>query len=224
MNKTMEWVRKKCWPLTKTRWAVLATVLYIGVIGSIRYDALQLIWCGKLNELGDYLAGFFTPVAFLWLVVGYFLQKEEFGLQREELEETRKTLSTQVEVLKEQADAERRRVMPSLSLREIGGFGQGRSFEIRNYGGPARKLVFFSVEEEGVQERNQLETNEVYGFSAMFPANDRFPPPRFIHYTARYVSERHERFEQRWLITFTDLNLPVEIQEETAGPTLLEAD
>lgn len=57
MNKAMAWVRKPFWPLTKTKGAILGTILYIGVIGSIRYDALQLTWCGKLNELGDFLTG-----------------------------------------------------------------------------------------------------------------------------------------------------------------------
>ena len=64
----------------------LATGLYIGVIG---YFGGCEAWClllgGKLNEFGDFLAGVFTPVAFLWLIYGYLLQHEE-------LEETRKTL------------------------------------------------------------------------------------------------------------------------------------
>ena len=37
------------------------------------------------NELGDFLAGVFSPLAFLWLVVGYFLQASELNLTRKEL-------------------------------------------------------------------------------------------------------------------------------------------
>ena len=34
-----------------------------------------------LNELGDYLAGAFSPLAFLWLVYGYFMQNHELKNQ-----------------------------------------------------------------------------------------------------------------------------------------------
>ena len=37
------------------------------------------------NELGDFLAGVFSPLAFLWLIVGYFLQASELNLTRKEL-------------------------------------------------------------------------------------------------------------------------------------------
>jgi len=40
----------------------------------------------KPNELGDFAAGYLAPLAFLWLVIGYFQQGEEQRLQRPELE------------------------------------------------------------------------------------------------------------------------------------------
>ncbi|WP_342236814.1 hypothetical protein [Inquilinus sp. OTU3971] len=33
-----------------------------------------------LNDIGDFLAGMFAPLAFIWLVVGYFLQGAELAL------------------------------------------------------------------------------------------------------------------------------------------------
>lgn len=39
-----------------------------------------------LNAIGDFLAGFFSPVAFMWLVVGYFQQGEELKLNTRALE------------------------------------------------------------------------------------------------------------------------------------------
>lgn len=33
-----------------------------------------------LNDIGDFLAGIFAPLAFIWLVVGYFLQGAELSL------------------------------------------------------------------------------------------------------------------------------------------------
>ncbi|MFC0179030.1 hypothetical protein [Thorsellia kenyensis] len=39
-----------------------------------------------LNELGDFLAGAFSPLAFLWLVIGYMMQGKELKLNRQMLE------------------------------------------------------------------------------------------------------------------------------------------
>lgn len=47
----------------------------------------------KLNELGDFLAGGFAPLAFAWLVYGYFMQATELGLQREELQLQREEMA-----------------------------------------------------------------------------------------------------------------------------------
>lgn len=41
------------------------SVLYIAIIFFLRgSDAWRLLTAGELNELGDFLAGFFTPLAF----------------------------------------------------------------------------------------------------------------------------------------------------------------
>lgn len=42
----------------------------------------------EINELGDFLAGIFSPLAFLWLVLGFFQQKKELSLQIKEMQET----------------------------------------------------------------------------------------------------------------------------------------
>lgn len=46
------------------------------------------------NELGDFLAGVFSPVAFFWLVIGYLMQHKE-------LEENQKNLKQQIKEFKE---------------------------------------------------------------------------------------------------------------------------
>lgn len=43
----------------------------------------------ELNTLGDFLAGVFAPVAFLWLFIAVMIQSEELAEQRRELELTR---------------------------------------------------------------------------------------------------------------------------------------
>lgn len=64
-----------------------------------------------INEVGDFLAGAFAPLAFLWLVVAVFVQAQELSAQREELrltrlefQENRKVTSAQAEEARRQAE------------------------------------------------------------------------------------------------------------------------
>lgn len=64
------------------------------------------------NEWGDFLAGVFSPLAFLWLVVGYQLQRHQLSLQGRELKlqtdelfEARAVATLQADAQKNQADA-----------------------------------------------------------------------------------------------------------------------
>ena len=124
------------------------TVVYLLVILLLRgSDVLALVWEGNLNELGDFLAGVFTPLAFLWLVLGYFMQHTELALQREELKHQREELAMQreklgeqVELLQEQVRAEDERSLPHLKL-ELGASTDEQQFcRIRNTVGTATDL------------------------------------------------------------------------------------
>ena len=61
------------------------TALYL--VGLVAYLALQ----GqnpadlRLNELGDFLGGVSSPLAFLWLVLGFFQQSREIRLSNKAL-------------------------------------------------------------------------------------------------------------------------------------------
>lgn len=77
------------------------TVMYLAIcIGH-----LFLVKCGlkslkamELNALGDYLAGTFAPLAFLWLVVAVFVQKEELRAQLKEFRESNSKLAAQYDL------------------------------------------------------------------------------------------------------------------------------
>jgi hypothetical protein len=58
-------------------------------------DRRDGFWKLALNDMGDFLSGAFAPLAFLWLVVAVLLQKDELGLQREELRQSREALEAQ---------------------------------------------------------------------------------------------------------------------------------
>lgn len=59
--------------------------------------------CSEWNVVGDFLAGAFAPLAFLWLVTAVFIQSQELKAQREELEATREEMKESRSVLTDQA-------------------------------------------------------------------------------------------------------------------------
>jgi len=80
----------------------LVTILYLWLVCNLVInveDAKAL----KLNEKGDFLAGIFSPLAFLWLVYGYLQQGQELkqntkalNMQAEELRISNESLRQQV--------------------------------------------------------------------------------------------------------------------------------
>lgn len=77
--------------------ACLATIFYIGAIYKLKPNLINDVQLLKLNKFGDFFAGAFAPLAFLWVVVAVFIQAEELKAQREELTETRKEVALATE-------------------------------------------------------------------------------------------------------------------------------
>ena len=225
-------------------WAWILTICYGGIFLFVRGgDTWNVLTNRDLNELGDFLSGVFTPLAFLWLIIGYRLQYQEFRLQRkevqlqrEELHATAATLGSQTDLLSEQTTAERLRSIPRFDFEEDESAALGeRKFELLNFGGPARNLKM-SLEElleepqEGIKglvplhryRRHQLGAGESYDFSLPDPDPGS---EREYRYTTLCFSERHERFFQRWRMHISGGKGPFScsIDEITDGPTLEEA-
>ena len=218
---------KKFWESYWPR--IIATFLVIGVILSPRRcEVWALLSTGPLNELGDFLAGVFTPAALGWLIYGYLLQSKELGLQREELKETRETFREQLQVMKSQAAAEGHQFRPNLFLRQ-GGIGTIRPLGLLNLGASARNLEVSCWEDGGSPEENEKIEKEVLDHDKEFPFSIPDAPASssdsysyFIE--ARFISERHERLYQRWEITFP-YRIPAKIQQITTdGPEPLIED
>ncbi|WP_079324893.1 hypothetical protein [Vibrio sp. L85] len=71
------------------------TASWVAVVTVIFYFKRSELGELSLNEWGDFLAGITAPIAFLWLIIGYLLQKKELEnnthalqLQAEEMAET----------------------------------------------------------------------------------------------------------------------------------------
>lgn len=59
----------------------------------------------KINELGDFVAGWVAPLAFLWFILAYYQQKDELKLNTEAIKAQKVELEKQVEALNQQGDA-----------------------------------------------------------------------------------------------------------------------
>jgi len=68
------------------------------------YSHWAAISAADIDKLGSFLQGLFSPIAFLWLVIGYFLQRKDLELQRVELRENNVSQREQHNALARQAD------------------------------------------------------------------------------------------------------------------------
>ncbi|MDE2924939.1 MAG: hypothetical protein OXT71_00890 [Acidobacteriota bacterium] len=173
---------------------IFLSIFYFAAILFLRSnDVWVLLRRGDLNELGDFFAGVFTPLAFSWLVYGYFLQSRELRLQREELALTRKQLGKQTELLQEQVTADHQHSIPRLTLR-IALPGNWWDWKVENKGGNAKNVELLNLNEgHTVDERNSLAPDEFFQLQV----------PRIssvLSYEARFSSDRSERFRQCWEI------------------------
>ena len=170
------------------------SILYIAAILFLRgNDAWEFLRAGNLNELGDFLAGVFTPLAFGWLVYGYLLQSKELRLQREELTLTRKQLGKQTGLLEEQVTADHEDSIPRLALR-IAPPKDRWWWIVENKGGHAKDIELLNRNEDRtVAEKNSLARGEFFQFEVSTIST--------VHsYEARFSSHRSERFRQCWEI------------------------
>lgn len=90
-----------------TNWlkvAVGATIIYLVVI--IRWIGTErlvvFLKTDELNAFGDFLAGVFAPLAFLWLTAAVITQRQELNETRDQFEENQKVVDAQMKTIKAQ--------------------------------------------------------------------------------------------------------------------------
>jgi hypothetical protein len=93
---------------------IVVTLVWLGTMAVLFYWSSAQASQMKPNEWGDFFAGVFAPLAFLWLVLGYLQQGEELRLSTEALrlqaEELKNSVEQQrelVEVTRQQVEGER---------------------------------------------------------------------------------------------------------------------
>lgn len=185
------------------------SIFYITAIFIFRgHDVWDLLRAGDLNELGDFLAGFFTPLAFGWLVYGYLLQSEELRLQRKELALTRDQLDKQTELLQGQAIVDYQNSIPRLTIR-IAQDANWWNWIVENKGGDAKNVELLAGGKRVIHKRNTMPHGDCFQFTI----SDDGPI-----YEARFSSERSEMFRQCWEIGEGNC------KETTHGPEPLSAE
>lgn len=92
---------------------IVLTACYAGFAWWLVGDRIHTLKTMQLNEVGDFLAGAFGPLAILWLVLGFFQQGIELrqgskalNLRAEELRNSVEAQRELVSVTREQVNAE----------------------------------------------------------------------------------------------------------------------
>ncbi|MEI5700676.1 hypothetical protein WBV14_14425 [Acinetobacter baumannii] len=130
---------------------IVFTVVYIILIimyAIFNYEDMKIL---KPNEWGDFYAGFFAPLAFMWLIFGYYQQGQELKLQAIELSNLVKEQKEQNKIYKDQIEEKRIESKPILEFKDasykytIGNYedeeGTIFNFYILNHGKIAKDIV-----------------------------------------------------------------------------------
>lgn len=92
----MKFIKAQYWVI------IILVVIYLMLIFkvfNISQDKLQLL---APNEIGDFLAGVFAPLAFLFLLLGYVLQGKQLNHQSEGLKESIEQQNAILELMRQQ--------------------------------------------------------------------------------------------------------------------------
>lgn len=103
---------------------VALTLVYLVGIAALTWGRISTLAAMPLNEIGDFFAGAFGPVAFLWLVLGYLqqgdglrLSTKALELQADELRQGTEALLLQAQELKN--SVEQQSIMAAAATQQI---------------------------------------------------------------------------------------------------------
>lgn len=170
----------------------LVTGVYLMCVAALVYWKRATIPSLGLNEIGDFLAGVFGPVAFLWLVLGYIQQGRELKLSSEALQLQAAELKNSVDQQKEmvgiagrQLEAELEKIIYERELRaksllpkfnfSAGVPSAGENlrvdFKVENFGGLAENISGF-INDSILFEIAALASEASYVFRGQLPRED----------------------------------------------------
>ncbi|MDA5627070.1 MULTISPECIES: hypothetical protein [Agrobacterium] len=88
--------------------------LLVAGLATLAYALIVLHWIGldrisiyptnnSLNEVGDFIAGFFAPLAVIWLICAVFTQRQELVDTRDQFKKNQEAINGQMAEIKEQS-------------------------------------------------------------------------------------------------------------------------
>ncbi len=94
--------------LAKINWLIVALIVTIAYVALIVWKVgFWNIWTflssERLNEVGDFIAGVFSPLAFIWLVAAVLTQRQELTETRDQFAENQKVVDAQLRTINDQS-------------------------------------------------------------------------------------------------------------------------
>ncbi len=125
-------------------WARIITLSYLSLFLGVVVARMKEFLFLPLNELGDFAAGVFAPLAFLWLVLGYRQQGKELSASTRALDQQVQELKASFALQREAAEKQDRMLDPALLVRWLNSKGNSSGpylqFEIENTGESCRNM------------------------------------------------------------------------------------
>ena len=172
-------------------WAVLLTSFYLSLFLLILLARWVELFSLPLNELGDFAAGVFAPLAFLWLVLGYKQQGRELANSNAALSMQAEELRSLVENQKVANDNYERSTEPLLSLNHVGEIdtdtGPVDRFEISNQGGHCKRLKL-KIYGEKLPDTLEYLGELASGAARMFSSHSSLESSQFYRFSFSYES------------------------------------
>ncbi len=82
-------------PATRTSVGIVVTVMWLAAVAALVWTKRCELGSLELNEWGDFFAGAVAPLAFFWLILGYFQQGQELQQNTDALLAQEKALQLQ---------------------------------------------------------------------------------------------------------------------------------
>ncbi|MBD9629786.1 hypothetical protein [Pseudomonas sp. PDM19] len=159
------------------------TVIYGLIVCWLIWGRIGTLQTMDLNEVGDFLAGVFGPVAILWLILGYFQQGMELQQNNKALQMQADELRNSVEQQTAMAESQRlslkhneRTLEPLLELNVEDVFydgdedGEFRAFRLTNLGEYCERVFILMPEDECHWMIETLSAGETINFSVRYGA------------------------------------------------------
>jgi len=168
---------------------VIVTIVYSLIIIWLINDRVCQLITMSLNEVGDFLAGVFGPLAIFWLILGFFQQGKELQQsttalelqakelnnsvrqQKELVEVSRQQMDVEIESLKYERQRQFKLAQPNFIFHGSGASHSGGQSKFKsnakNTGGAINDISIISEKDINLIPRNvpSWEANQIIGFS-----------------------------------------------------------